>query len=390
MDFRIDEEDRLLREALRRALDESAAPATRRASDPPAADPARWRQLAGGGWFEGFLADPAATVGDGGADGPRIAAVRGVGLAEEFGRHALAEPVAMAAGFLLPLLHWSGEDAARHLVGELTAGDLVAAAPTAHVPADDDDGVWGFGSRTPVLRADADGWVLEGAVAGVEVPPGGSSLCTPARIGDGRAVVVLVPVTARGVRLDLHDTILPGRQLADVVFEAVGVTSEQFVVEERDRLLRALTAGRVAFGLFLDGLALGGAQAVIDRTIAYAQEREQFGVPIGSFQAVKHLLADAVVAVEGARSLTYHLAWEVEQLGWLGRLEGLAVSRLNAARMYREVAEVGIQVRGATGFTWEDGAHRWLRAATFDALEATRVKRLERALAVHLLDEPVG
>jgi acyl-CoA dehydrogenase len=382
MDFRIDEEDGLLREALRRRLDETAPPATRRAADPPPVDEGRWRELASGGWFEGF-------VGDGAARERRIPAVRGVVLAEEFGRRPLSEPVAMAAGFLLPLLRALPGAAALQFAEEVVMGRLVATTPTAHIPAADDDGVWGFETATPVLRAGAGVGMLDGAVPDVEVPPGVTTLCTPARSDDGRALVVAVPVTEEGVHLEVHDTILPGRRLADVEFDAVPVrAADQLLVEGREDLENPLTSARVTYGLFLDGLALGGAEAVIDRSRTYAQQREQFGVPIGSFQAVKHLLADAVVALEGARSLTYHLAWEVERDVWDGVIEGLAASRMNAARMYREVAEMGIQVRGATGFTWEDGAHRWLRAATFDALQATRGKRLERGLAAHLLDRP--
>lgn len=382
MDFRIDEDDRLLREALRRTLDETAPPATRRAADPPPVDEGLWRQLASGGWFEGF-------VPDGVACDHRVPAVRGVGLAEEFGRCPLSEPVAMVAGFLLPLLRALPGAAATQLAEGVVAGRLVVTTPTAHVPAADDDGLWGFGPSTPVLRAGAGAGTLDGAVHDVEVPPDVTTLCTPARTEDGRAVVVAVPVSEDGVHLEVHDTILPGRQLADLDLDAVPVRGvDQLLAAGCEVLEGPLTGARVAYGLALDGLALGGARAVIDRSLTYAQQREQFGVPIGTFQAVKHLLADAVVALEGARSLTYHLAWGVEEHGWDAELEGLAASRVNAARMYREVAEMGIQLRGATGFTWEDGAHRWLRAATFDALHATQGKRLERALAAHLLDAP--
>jgi acyl-CoA dehydrogenase len=382
VDFRIDEDDRSLREALRRTLDDSAPPATRRAADPPPIDAGRWRQLASAGWFEGF-------VGAGGSHERRIPAVRGLGLAEEFGRRPPTEPIAMAAGFLVPLLRALPSTAASQLAEEVVAGRLIATGPTAHVPAADDDGVWGYGATTPVLRAGPAIGVLDGQVPGVEVPPEVTTLCTPARTEDGRAVMVAVPVTEDGLHLEVHDTILPGRRLADVTLEAVPVrAADQLLVDDHEVIAAPLIAARVTYGLFLDGLALGGAQAVVDRSLTYAHEREQFGVPIGTFQAVKHLVADAVVALEGARSLTYHLAWEVQEHGGEADLEGLAASRINAARMYREVAEMGIQVRGATGFTWEDGAHRWLRAATFDALQATRGKRLEQALAAHLLDAP--
>ncbi|HEX5946538.1 MAG TPA: acyl-CoA dehydrogenase family protein, partial [Acidimicrobiales bacterium] len=95
----------------------------------------------------------------------------------------------------------------------------------------------------------------------------------------------------------------------------------------------------------------------------YAKERRQYGRPIGSFQAVQHLLADALVAVEGASSTARHAAWAVDALPADEALAAGAVAKAYAARAARSVCETAVQVHGGIGNTWECLAHVHLRRA---------------------------
>ena len=106
----------------------------------------------------------------------------------------------------------------------------------------------------------------------------------------------------------------------------------------------------------------GGAQQVLDMTVAYAKMRVAFGKPIGSYQGVKHQAADMLVALENAKSLTYYAAWAVDQ----GLDEApLAVSMAKAAAsdMYRKVAGTGIQLHGGIGMTWEHDLQLYFKRA---------------------------
>ena len=96
---------------------------------------------------------------------------------------------------------------------------------------------------------------------------------------------------------------------------------------------------------------------------AYASERRQYGAPIGSFQAVQHLLADAFVLSEGARSATLHATWAVDELEPADALDAAAVAKAYCARAARTVGETAIQVHGGIGNTWECLAHIYLRRA---------------------------
>jgi len=108
--------------------------------------------------------------------------------------------------------------------------------------------------------------------------------------------------------------------------------------------------------------ALGGAQACLDHTVAHVKERIQFGRAIGSFQAVKHRLADMLVAIEQARSAVYWAAGEIDADGPDARLAAHAAKSF-ACDTYSQCAGHAIQLHGGIGFTWEHDAHLYFKRA---------------------------
>ena len=116
----------------------------------------------------------------------------------------------------------------------------------------------------------------------------------------------------------------------------------------------------------------------------YARERKQYGAPIGSFQAVQHLLADALVAMEGSRSIALHAAWAVDAVPSHEAWAAAAAAKAYCTRAARSVCETAIQVHGGIGNTWECLAHVFLRRALLsgDVLGGVGVN-LERVLAAH-------
>ena len=108
---------------------------------------------------------------------------------------------------------------------------------------------------------------------------------------------------------------------------------------------------------------VGVIEGALATTIAYAQERQQYGVPIGSFQAVQHLLAEARVLLEGSISVAQYAAWAVDALPPREALDAGAVAKAYCARAARTVCETAIQVHGGIGNTWECFVHVYLRRA---------------------------
>ena len=140
-----------------------------------------------------------------------------------------------------------------------------------------------------------------------------------------------------------------------------------------------------ALGLAAVSADLVGAMAgATELARAYAVERHQYGVAVGSFQAVQHLLADAFVATEGARSAALHAAWAVDALPADDALFAGAVAKAFATRAARTACESAIQVHGGIGNTWECLAHVHLRRAllTGDLLGGAG-PNLDRVLAHH-------
>ena len=123
-------------------------------------------------------------------------------------------------------------------------------------------------------------------------------------------------------------------------------------------------AATVALGLAISCADLVGVMGgAIDLARDYAANRRQYGAPIGSYQAVQHMIADAFVAMEGSRSVALHAAWAVDALRPLEALSAAALAKAYCARSARTVCETCIQVHGGIGNTWDCLAHVYLRRA---------------------------
>ena len=154
-----------------------------------------------------------------------------------------------------------------------------------------------------------------------------------------------------------------------------------------DDLTRWTALGLALTSADLVGTMRGAVQLACD----YARQRRQYGVAIGSFQAVQHLLADAFVAMEGSRSVTLHAAWAVDALAPSDALAAAAVAKAYSSRAARTVCEIAIQVHGGIGNTWECLAHVFLRRTLLstDVLGGAGVN-LGRVLEHHGIGELRG
>jgi hypothetical protein len=139
-----------------------------------------------------------------------------------------------------------------------------------------------------------------------------------------------------------------------------------------------------ALGLALTSADLVGLmRGVLDVSVAYAQQRRQYGVPIGSFQAVQHLLAEARCLMEGAFSAALYPAWAVDELGPGEALAAGRVAKAYCARAARTVCETAVQVHGGMGNTWDCIVHVHLRRALLSSRwfgdEGEHLHQLERS-----------
>ncbi|HEY5840889.1 MAG TPA: acyl-CoA dehydrogenase family protein [Mycobacterium sp.] len=106
---------------------------------------------------------------------------------------------------------------------------------------------------------------------------------------------------------------------------------------------------------------VGAARGTLRLATEYAKVREQYGAAIGSYQAVRHLLAESLALIEGSISVSRHAAWAVDELSALEAIEAARVAKIYCARAALTVCETSIQVHGGIGNTWECLAHIYLR-----------------------------
>jgi alkylation response protein AidB-like acyl-CoA dehydrogenase len=149
--------------------------------------------------------------------------------------------------------------------------------------------------------------------------------------------------------------------VATVSFADVSVDADQVVGGEGrgwSVLRRGLDRALVAISAELCGVA----QRALEMSVEYAKTRQQFGRPIGSYQAVSHKCADMLVAVESAKSLTYYAAWAVDNDVPEAPLAA-AMAKAFASDAARRVTGDAIQVHGGIGFTWEHDMHLYFKRA---------------------------
>ncbi|WP_432010953.1 acyl-CoA dehydrogenase family protein [Streptomyces cucumeris] len=407
---------RTVRELLRERCDTDAVKAAVRTA--PGHDATLWRLLARQLGLSG-LALPEEYGGAG------CGAVEQALVCEEAGRALLPSPLLATAVLGAPLIARLGAGAQRAALlpgiaaGELTAalavpgGALPEALGLTGAPAETAGGArngWAGGGRAGGVQARHDagtGWRLYGQVDQVLDGHSAGVLLVAARTGGytrGRTLLFVVPGDAAGLtrtRLTALDETRPQAriELRNVMAEPLGEDPGRAAVGTADGDADGGADGaaaRVADGLVhlgataaahLAAEAVGVADAALTRTVAYVREREQFGRPVGSFQAVKHRLADVYVKVQAARSAAYYAAWATGGTaapdGRDGREAAVAggLALAQALEAQRAAAAEAVQLHGGLGFTWEHDAHLAFKRAASDELLFGPVHRLRARAA---------
>jgi hypothetical protein len=172
----------------------------------------------------------------------------------------------------------------------------------------------------------------------------------------------------------------------DVEPESVDLTRSLAGVVESPRELTELSHDDAArwYALALTATTadlVGAARGTLALATEYAKMREQYGATIGSYQAVRHLLAESLALIEGCVSVLRHAAWAVDELPPVEAIAAARIAKLYCARSARTVCETSIQVHGGIGNTWECLAHVYLRRV-LAASEAWPVKLEELTIGL--------
>ncbi|MBB2988690.1 alkylation response protein AidB-like acyl-CoA dehydrogenase [Mycolicibacterium iranicum] len=206
-----------------------------------------------------------------------------------------------------------------------------------------------------------DGWTLTGSVERV-VDAGAADVLLVAATGPDGVGLYAVDANDEGVQRVSLTTLDLTRPQASVTLTGAPARLVSGPEEAERVVTHALQVGAALLAVE----QVGAAQHLLNLTVDYAKNRLQFGRPIGSFQAVKHRLADDLVAVEHARSTAYHAVWALTD-GSDDPALAVAIAQATSSAAFVRVATDTIQVHGGIGFTWEHQAHLYYKRAYTDA-----------------------
>ncbi|MCI2418117.1 acyl-CoA/acyl-ACP dehydrogenase [Saccharopolyspora sp. K220] len=338
MRFAFTEEQEELRRTVRKLLDRHGGPPSHAPDAPdPGYDPVLWKQLAEVG------AHGLAIPEDHGGSG--FSLLETLIVVEELGRRLVANPFLGSAVISAETLLASGNtDACARLLPGIASGERVVSLAWA-----EPDSHWEADTCATTARHD-DRWLLDGRKSYVLDGAQADTLLVVAATADSPSLFSVDPdpsIVASATPLDLT------RRMAEVQLTATPAT----LIGDAP-LQRALDVAAAAIA----AEQIGAAQRWLHETVEYAKLRRQFGRPIGSFQAIKHRLADCYVAIESARSLSYAASWAVSTRDEAAA-ELAAMAKSACCEAYSAIAAEGIQLHGGMGITWEHEAHLHLKRA---------------------------
>lgn len=348
MNFGFSAEQEELRAVVRRFLEEKSpeSEVRRLMATAEGYDPAVWSQMANELALQG-LAIPEEFGGQG--FGPVELYV----VFEEMGAALYCGPyfstVALAAN---ALVNAGDVSAQRTFLPGIADGTTIAT-----VALTDEAGSWDLAATSTTAVRDGDGWSLSGVRSFVTDGALADLILVPARTATGLSLFA-VAGDAAGLTRESLATMDQTRKQSRLTLDGVSAT----LVGEEGGATPGLEATVQMAAAMLAAEQVGGAQRVLDRAVEYAKSRVQFGRPIGSFQAIKHKLADVYVAVELARSNAFHACWALEA-GAATLPLAAATARVSADAAFFHAAKENLQTHGGIGFTWEADCHLFYRRA---------------------------
>ena len=353
MELEFTEEQEELRAGVRGMLERECPMSLVRAvvEDGESAD-GLWKQMVELGWPALTIAEEHGGIG--------LGAVELAVVVEELGRVVAPGPFMATVSQFAPLVREAGSpDQQTRFLGGVAEGSLTGAlAITEATTALDSTGIHATATRN------GDGWQLSGEKRFVLGAVEADELAVVARIegseGDDGVAAFVVP--RADTTVTPVEAVDATRSLGTVALDGVRVDDDRLLGEPGPA---TATAVRRALEEAVAAIALetvGVCQTILDVTLEYAKQREQFGVPIGSFQAIKHKFADMLVALERARATGYFAALTIAEDD---DRRSLAASTAKAAAgdCERLLSKEGIQIHGGIGYTWEHDMHLYVRRA---------------------------
>ncbi|MCH7617061.1 MAG: acyl-CoA/acyl-ACP dehydrogenase [Chloroflexi bacterium] len=343
MDLGLDEQQEMLKNFARDFLEKECPESLVREmeEDDQGYSPDLWKKMAEQGWMGLIIPED--------QGGAAMTLCELVVLLEEFGRALVPGPfISTVVLGAVPIMEAGTDEQKAQYLPKIAAGELIMT----------------MALTEPSAKWTADGVTLEAKKDGGDYVLNGTKLFVPdAHVTDHMVVVArtggkgedgitlfIVDSKSDGIKFEQLKTIAADKQ-SEVIFENVKVPAANVLGDEGkgwETVEKVSRVATVAACAYLVGLS----QMDFDTTLNYAKERVQFGRPIGSFQAIQHKLADAIIDVDGSRFITYKAAWSLTE-GEDDTDMMISMAKAWASDASRRVVAHGQQIHGGIGFTKE-------------------------------------
>jgi len=378
MDFSFTDEQNMLRDSVRKLMERHATPDYIRQLDRDQAYPYELYDA----WVEAGLLRMPFPEEYGGLGGSVVDMAI---IAEELARKSADFVMAYSGSVFcgLNLLRKASEEQKRRWLPKLLSGEIRMSISMSEPDAGSD-----IGAMRTTARRDGDNWVING-----------QKLWATGAGARNNIINLYVKTNSQasyreGMSLFLVDNDTPGvdvRKLDMLGRRCVG-TYEVFYRDVRVPADRLVGGENKGWDCVLSGLQVeritsaagncGAAQAAVDLALQFAKDRKQFGRPIGTFQAIAHMLADMQTEVEAARSLMWRAAWMVAQ--GQNALREISMAKLFSSETYVKVANLGMQIFGGYGYSMEFDMQRHFRDSR-SATIAAGTSQIQRNLIAGLM-----
>ncbi len=365
MDFDFSDDQKFLKTEARKFLDgRCPVSVVRGVLDDPAKpyDTGLWKSVAEQGWLGAAIPEEHGGLGLGGAELCVIA--------EELGRSLAPIPFASTVYFAAEALMLAGSDAQKaKWLPKIAAGEVI--------------GCFATSERAGALtEGQIQASVQSGKLTGIKLPVTDGDSADIAIVlarESGQVGLYLVELAGEGVTRETLQTLDPTRSVAKLTF--TGATAERLGEAGEGMAMTEAVLDRAAVYLAFE--QVGGADRCLEMAKSYALERYAFGRVIGSYQAIKHKLADMYIKTELARSNAYYGAWALGEGGTDLKIAA-ASARVAATEAFWFAAKESLQTHGGMGYTWDVDCHLYYRRSQQLGLVAGGAKSWKERLVSQL------
>jgi alkylation response protein AidB-like acyl-CoA dehydrogenase len=280
-------------------------------------------------------------------------------VVEELGRSVAPGPLLTTVSQFAPMVREAGTLGQRQgLLPDVASGASSGAVALADHPTG-----WSLDDVMMTAERGEGGWVLDGTKHGVMAGHGVDELAVVARVAEGLGVFI---VPTADVGLSVVHSLDASRPVATVSLERVRVSDDRALgdpgsADTTRAVSRAVEEATAALALE----TVGACDALFQMVLDYVKDRKQFGVPVGSFQSMKHKMSNMFLAVERARSLSYFAVAAIAE-DTPDRSVAVAMAKAASDDCQHLVCRESLQSFGGIGFTWEHDGHFFMKRATAD------------------------